>query len=299
MGKLGAGLDLNEKHKPVGSLFLEAMDRDSIPPRVRRSVYRRLADRSLPNTPFSFYPDEPGRTRAFSASGRRHFPVRSCDNPVAPDPPEVSSARRAVPRQETSHLDSAAQAINEIEPVHYSRQRCRQPPFNKSPVRVPHPRALVTSSPLRRSHLSLGSLAPIEEPRKERPVPPPLIKKPLRFGRRHTPEPRSVSAEHRRVGIKMVPPPSHWESATERRMAFTNLGVGAYKVNGIQHRNQSNWEIGFSSPLRLHRCMSTESRGNDSATAPNDEVPWRGRRYSSSPRRRTADIISWMPLKYC
>ncbi|RNF12250.1 hypothetical protein TraAM80_00397 [Trypanosoma rangeli] len=299
MGKLGAGLDVNEKRKPVGSLFMEAMDRDSIPPHVRRTVYHRLADRSLPNTPFSLYPEEPGRTRVFPTSGRRHFPDRNRNNPVAPDPPEVSPARRAVSRQETSHLDCAAQAINEEAPVHYSRQRCRQPPFSKDPVKMSHPHALTTLSPLRRSRLLLGSLTPMEEPQKERPVPPPMIKKPLRFGRRHTPEPRSVSAEHRRVGIKMVPPPPHWESATERRMAFTNFGVDACRVNGIQHRNQSQWEIGFSSPLRLHRSMSTESNVNDRTTPPDDEVPRRGRRYSSSPGRRNADIISWMPLKYC
>ncbi|KAF8286006.1 hypothetical protein TcBrA4_0029060 [Trypanosoma cruzi] len=296
MGKLGAGLDVNEGRRPVGSLFMEAMDRDSIRPRVRRTLHHSLAERSLPNTPFSPRPDEPGRTRAFSAGGRRHFPDRSCGNPVVPGPPEVHSARRAVPKQMASHLDSAAQAIYEEKPILYSRQRCKQPPFDeKSPAVVPRPHALNTS-PLKRSHLSLGSLAPKDEPPKERAVPPPMIKKPIRFGRRHTPAPRSRSAEHRRVGIKMVHPLPHWESVTEKHAAFTSYGIDAYAKKDIRHRNQSNWEIGFIPPAPFRRSVSTEKRKNDAATSLNMS-PWRGRRYSCSPRQRDYDIISWTPRR--
>ncbi|KEG14642.1 hypothetical protein DQ04_00361040 [Trypanosoma grayi] len=237
-----------------------------------------------------------------SAGGRRHVQDCGSGNPVAPAPPEESHTRRQVPKHAAPHLDNDAQATRAEEvPPRPSRQRCRPPPFEKRAASEPRPR--MTATPLRQSHLSLGSLTPAEETPRERPVPPPMVKKPLRSGRRHTPAPRSASVDDRHIGIKMVLPPHHWNSVTERREALMSYGIDAYEPRDVLHRNQSNWSIGYgsSTPKTKTLVNSTEGNGNGSeeklklVTSPNKLIQ-RSRRNSSTPRRREYDIISWMPL---
>lgn len=287
-------------------MFLTAMDRSSISPRIRLTTQRMLADRSLPNTPFSLYPDEPGRTLPQSSRGRRHFARRGERNLIAPDPP-ITAPCRLVPQQVASHLSGAAQLMHEEGEdeknncARFTRQRCREPPFDRTPFGTPRQRHTITgASSLRQSHLSLGSLAPKEERQKERLPPPLMVKKPLRHGRRYVPAPRSMSAECRRVGVKMVPPPSHWESATEKRLARAIYGLDAQGLTYFRHRNQSNWNIGSVTENPLGRAKSLDiERGGEAErkrACSTSNTTTSGRRYSSTPRQRRYDIISWRPL---
>ncbi|ORC90872.1 uncharacterized protein TM35_000072960 [Trypanosoma theileri] len=300
MRKSGAGCDRRGRRQLVGSLFLAAMGGEPPAHPHRRTEMARLAERSLPNTPFSLYPDEPDRSWQ-PPPGKRRGEADQYDNgnPVTPEEPESLPVRRRTPKQALSHLDNAAQAVKEESPFRFSRQRCKQPPFEKPEESVSRPRS--APSPLKRSHLSLGSLSPVEEPPKERLIPPPMVKKPLRTGRRHTPAPRSASAKERRIGIRMVSPPHHWDTAANRHESHFIFGVDAYESPDVKYRNQSNWSVGYASSDSTKLSQKSSYNGNmkrykgqESINHP-QEIIRRGRGRSATPRRREYNIISLMP----
>ncbi|KAH9579917.1 hypothetical protein LSM04_004312 [Trypanosoma melophagium] len=299
MGKSTAGIDHRGRRRPVGSLFLAAMDCDSPAPPPRRTALACLAERSLPNTPFSLYPEEPDRSWRPPPGRRRGEAHHKHGNPVAPAAPGTPPGRRSTPKQALSHLDNAAQAVKEEPPMRFSRQRCKQPPFEKSDESASRPRT--APSPLKRSHLSLGSLSPLEEPPKERLVPPPMVKKPLHTGRRHTPAPRSASAQERRIGIRILPPPHHWDTVANRHESHFAFGVDAYEPPDVRYRNQSNWKIGFTPPetTKLTRATSCDgnmkSYGKQNGIDHSQDIIKRGRGHSATPKRREYNIISLMP----
>ncbi|KAG8341382.1 hypothetical protein ERJ75_000725300 [Trypanosoma vivax] len=296
------GDDADERSKPIGSLFLHVMDRDSMPSRFRRAAQSLLVDRSLPNTPFSMYPEEPKRTKVLDLGMRGRVPSRAKDNGVLPtgddggSRPETVLRRRATPRAGASHFEGSVSAIRAETPVRLSRRQCRQPPGDYCSPLLRSRRAC--SEP--RHNLLVGSLVPGKEPEKKRLIPPPMVKKPVRNGRRRASPPR-IEEHERRCGVKMLQPHKHWSSAAERREALAYFGYAATLPGDVSHRNQSNWSIG-GAPTERYKPIETEGSLNASRASPIQrsasanciERP-SGRAGSSTPTRREYNIISWLP----
>lgn len=316
-----------DRYKPVGSLFLSLMDRDSMPPRGHREKHARgLYDRSLPNTPFSLYRDDPSRAWTPDV-GRRHFPAKSAaqhdwggSGGAAANPGETRRAQTAsrerggtahAAKNRPDHLGSdMVPTQREPSPVRHTRyiREPRGDGADVTPIRVRLAggggvRERDAATPLRHrpqsarhsGHLSLHTLIPKAEPPPERPVPPPMVMTPRRTGIRMFPEKRCSSAvSDRRSGVKVVRPVPHWRSTTERQWDLLELGVGAKEPPPPRYRNQSCIGVG-GGPVYVPKGDATlGGRGTAQPSSPLRK--WLGRTRSATPQRRSYDIITGRPL---
>lgn len=304
-----------ERRKPVGSLFMHLMDRDSMPSRAHRNrEARRLNDHSLPNTALSFFESDDPQRCSTPIRGRRHFPkqnehfdcINSDAKAAAAIPNSSRSQRRATPVAGPDHLrsnltpreDDGAAYLRQKryipEPGRRSIRRCfwlgddAVPPSSRTSSPAPtqgSSSAARQRPPLdatRQDHLDIGSLLPRAEPEKQRLIPPPMIKKPRTTGIRLFPEHRSRSVDDHRRGVRMVAPQSHWRSAADRQWDFLEIGVDHRETPAPLYRNESSIGVG-GGPVLVR----------DISTGPSQR--WRGRCRSATPHQRRFDIITGRP----
>ncbi|AYU81005.1 conserved hypothetical protein [Leishmania infantum JPCM5] len=304
----------DDRRKPVGSLFMHLIDRDSMPSRSHRNAAaQKMNTHSLPNTELSLYAQDAPQISSTPVRGRRHFPKQ--DRHVDCNKAEEVRPSRGVRRGATAngsidHIggDMTPRASTEVS---MPRQRRYVPPPARSSTHRPFwlgDDEIVASARCRRGagsaarsvsvgsqsfsrnsstadHLTVGSLVPLPEKPVEKPVPPPLPIKPRRKGVRMFPGLRSRSADNARRGIRMVQPQPHWRSAADRQWDFLELGVGRRETPAPLYRNESHIDVG--GPIIVREGPSTPIQR------------WRGgRRYGGTPVRRTFDIITGRPLVY-
>ncbi|KAG5472424.1 hypothetical protein LSCM1_03823 [Leishmania martiniquensis] len=304
-----------DRKKPVGSLFMHLIDRDSMPSRSHRNVAARLLNaHSLPNTPLSFYVDEVPQRSSTPLRGRRHFPkkTRHVDCSAEGPLPLRGVRRAATPHGSIDHICSNMTPRASAEASALRQRRFIPPPSRSSPhrpfwlgddeINASSHRGLGSAGGARRSnsidgqtflrnrstesHLTVGSLIPFPEKAIEKPVPPRLQRQPRRKGIRMFPQQRSRSADDVRRGIRMVQPPPHWRSAADRQLDFLELGISHRETPALLYRNESHVDVG--GPI-----VATEASPATSTAIQR----WRGgRRYGLTPFRRTFDIITGRPL---
>lgn len=300
-----------DRRKPVGSLFLHVMDRDSIPSRVHRVVSARARyDNSLAGLPFSRCAspaDGKDGSRRSDSRGRRHFHSRSvpqfsvgtCASRSAAETPHGRSSRSIHP---CDHLLGASASLTaRAEEAHstplHRRRRVPSPRQTHSTNFIPAPAtaSATTATPLRgrssynaqncqrsafsrhrsASHLDRSSLVPRAEPATERPVPEPLPPRVRTSGVRTFPERYSSCEDERRRGVRLTKPPPHWRSVNDRQAEFLGLGIAAQESSRLA-RSRSN-------------PGSVSGQG-----APSDRVRWRSG--SAVPPPRSFNIITGLPL---
>lgn len=304
----------DDRRKPVGSLFMHLIDRDSMPSRSHRNLAaQKLNAHSLPNTELSLYAQDAPQFSSTPLRGRRHFPKqdRHVDcNKAEEVRPSRGVRRGTTPNGNIDHIgdDMTPRASTEV-PM--PRQRRYVTPPARSSTRRPFwlgDDEIIASARCRRGagntarsvsvgsqsfsrnsntadQLTVGSLVPLPEKPVEKPVPPPLTVKPRRKGVRMFPGQRSCSADNARRGIRMVQPQPHWRSAADRQWDFLELGVGHRETPAPLYRNESHIDVG--GPIIVREGPSTPIQR------------WRGgRRYGGTPVRRTFDIITGRPLVY-
>ncbi|KAG5497966.1 hypothetical protein GH5_02762 [Leishmania sp. Ghana 2012 LV757] len=303
-----------DRKKPVGSLFMHLMDRDSMPPRVHRNAAAQLLNaHSLPNTQLSLYAHDVPQRSSTPLRGRRHFPqkTRHVDFNSEDARAQRSMRRAATPHGNIDHICSNMTPRASTEVSTPRQRRYVSPPYRSSSNRpfwlgddeidASARRGRGTGSAMRsysvggqthpgskscESHLTVGSLIPLPEKPVEKPTPPQLPIKPRRKGIRMFPEQRSRSADDARRGVRMVQPLPHWRSTAERQWDFLELGVARCETPVSLYRNESHVDVG--GPI-----VSTE--GSPASSAPLQR--WRGgRRYGLTPYCRSFDIITGRPL---
>ncbi|GET90809.1 hypothetical protein, conserved [Leishmania tarentolae] len=300
-----------DRKKPVGSLFMHLIDRDSMPSRSHRNMAaRKLNAHSLPNTALSFYPCDARERSSTPLRGRRHFPKKNlhvdCTKAEATRSPR-GVGRVATPNANIDHIGGDMTPRASAEVLIPRQRRYVPPPARTSPHRPfwLGDDEIIASARSRRGagrsssvdsrsfsrnssttdHLTVGSLVPLPEKPVEKHVPPPLPIRPRQKGIRMFPGQRAHSAENPRRGIRMVQPQPHWRSAADRQWDFLELGVDRRETPMPLYRNESHIDLG--GPITGHEGSSTPVQR------------WRGgQRYGVTPARRTFDIITGRPLVY-
>ncbi|KAL7702633.1 hypothetical protein NQL31_005060 [Lotmaria passim] len=302
-----------DRKKPVGSLFMHVMDRDSMPSRAHcNQKARKLNAHSLPNTQLSLYVRDTPQRVATPLRGRRHYAKYGrhidCtrDDYVRP----VSGVRRCpTPSGGIDHIGSnMTPTPSSLVPTPRQR-RFVPPPTRESPHRpfwlgddnvdgsprrgrgaarsssVTGPIFSRSNSSNSHDHLAVGSLLPLPEKAIERPVPPPLPPRKRRTtGLRLFPEQRSRSMDDTHRGVRMVAPLPHWRSAADRQWDFLEFGVDHCETSAPLYRNYSTLDVGGGPII-------------GSATPEPPQQRWRGgRRGCATPQPRTYDIITGRPL---
>ncbi|EPY30855.1 hypothetical protein STCU_00383 [Strigomonas culicis] len=293
-----------DDYKPVGSLFMNMMDRDTVVPRHHRNASARYRyDRSLAFTDLCLYPDTAVKNRsATPLRGRRCFTELdrhfTFDDKAPVETPRSGRAHGTLcPSDQLDmrlqlHEDAVVSARRKRyvpEPgrraasADFSRYRGddRTPTAASTPLRVQTPRKALED------HLGCGSLIPKEESPKVRMTPPPMEHKPRTAGLRIFPEKQLPSREAKHGGVKMVPPPAHWKSVTERQSEFLTFGVARTESPARRlYRNESSIQVA--------------DRATAAAASPRcDEAQrWRGRARSANPTHRGYDIITGRKLQY-
>nr|CCC91042.1 conserved hypothetical protein [Trypanosoma congolense IL3000] len=185
--------------RPVGSLFLRALDQGIERQNVNRSELAEKAIRSLPNTALSMYPDQPERTKLFDfGSSRRHFIKRS----ISPFDRDLPTCRRLVRRGPPECYSTQVDLNRSVSPQpekRNSKRMCRKPPFTSRPYSAPRVRP---RSSMRDGCLTLGTLIPTFVSPPRRTVPPPMELKPLRPGRRRCSLPATMTTNEKPEGVK-------------------------------------------------------------------------------------------------
>lgn len=307
-----------DRKKPVGSLFMHMMDRDSLPSRAHCNQRARLLNaHSLPDTQLSLYRhDAPCRDTTPLHHGRRHFSKdgRHIDFLRGECARPASGVRRSgTPKGGVDHIGvNMTPTASSL--VHTPRQRRHvPPPSRESPTRpfwlgddkidgsVRRGRGAARSASVggasysrtsscgsgngSRDHLAVGSLLPFAEKAPERPVPPPLPPRKQRTtGLRLFPEQRSRSVDDDRRGVRIVAPQPHWRSAADRQWDFLELGIARRETPTPLYRNHSTVDVGGGPIIMAAEPERSQQR-------------WRGgRRCSAAPVSRPYDIITGRPL---
>ncbi|KPA83247.1 hypothetical protein ABB37_02926 [Leptomonas pyrrhocoris] len=300
-----------DRKKPVGSLFMHLIDRDSMPSRAHYNQKARMLDaHSLPDTQLCLYVRDTPMRAATPLHGRRHFAkngqhtdcartdyvrppsgVRRCASAnggidhiewnMTPRP----SNRVPTPRQKRyvpppSHESSSRPFWLGSDDAEGSSRRGRGAARSSSVSGSVYSRN--SSS---HDHLAVGSLLPFPEKPVERPVPPPLPPRKRRTtGIRMFPEQRSRSMDDTHRGVRMMAPQPHWRSAADRQWDFLELGVARRETPAPLYRNHSTIDVG-GGPIIV------------SAEPEPQEPRWRGgRRGCVTPMPRSYDIITGRPL---
>ncbi|KAG5498701.1 hypothetical protein JKF63_02989 [Porcisia hertigi] len=306
-----------DRAKPVGSLFMHLMDRDSMPSRSHRNrAAQQLNAHSLSNTQLSLYAQDARQLPSTPLRGRRHFPRSNSHvdcNTQEYVRPSTGVRFRSPFHGSMDHIGRNMTPRGSSE-VSTPRQRRYVPPPGKSSSKRPFwlgddtisikqrhscgsGSAILSPSPGHHTfmrnrstanHLTVGSLVPLPEKEVEKVVPPPLPRKPRREGIRMFPErhSRSVADVHR--GIRMVQPQAHWRSAADRHLDFLELGIASHEAPALRYSNESHFQIGESviTPRESPAPLASTPR-------------WRGgRRSNSTPAPRRFDIITGRPLVY-
>ncbi|KAK7201090.1 hypothetical protein NESM_000169200 [Novymonas esmeraldas] len=304
-----------DRKKPVGSLFLHLLDRDSMPPRRHRNAEAgRLNTHSLPHTQLSLYARDPPQRTSTPLRGRRHFAIqgRHVDlNREEYTRPPTGLRRGASPHASVDHIGGNMTPRASADVSTPRQRRHIPPPSHGSPHRPfwlgddttvgsarscragsADSRAAYSRNSSTAQHLTVGSLVPLPERPIERPPPPPPVPAKQRTtGIRLFPEQRSRSVDDVRRGIRMVAPQPHWRSASDRQWDFLDLGVARRETPVPLYRNESHIDVGGGPIIKV--------AGSEAAAAasPSPTLRWRGgRRYSVSPASRTFDIITGRPL---
>ncbi|AIO00425.1 hypothetical protein LPMP_302020 [Leishmania panamensis] len=306
-----------DRRKPVGSLFMHLMDRDSMPSRSHRNAAaQQLNMHSLRNTQLSLYAQDLQHGSSTPLRGRRHFPKqdRHVDCNREEDVRTPRGVRRgATPHSSMDHIGSNMTPRASTEVATPRQRRYVPPPVRSSPYRpfwlgddeITYNASsrrgtggatrsysvggqVFSRSSSTAGHLTAGSLVPLPEKPIEKPVPPLLPVKPRKKGIRMFAEQRSRSADDMHRGVRMVPPPPHWRSAADRQWDFLELGIDSCETPAPLYRNESHIDVG--GPI-----ITVDG-------SPPPLVPtrrWRGgQRYADTPVRRTFDIITGRPLVY-
>lgn len=310
-----------DRRKPVGSLFMHLVDRDSMPSRRHRNTAaRQLNAHSLPNTQLSLYAHDTATRAETPLRGRCHFPKSSrhvnCEQAEWVRPTSGVS-RTATPHGGVDHIGTNMTPRPSAAEASPPRQRRHvAPPAHSSPSRpfwlgddpivqsAQQRRAAAGAGSSRSSsvgaapysrrssgagHLTIGSLLPLPEKAVEKPVPAPLPVRPRTTGLRLFPERRSRSVDELHRGIRMVSPQPHWRSAADRQWDFLELGIAHRETAAPLYRNESHVDIG--GPI-------VRVAGQSAAQTPQQQR-WRGgRRYSVTPNARGYDIITGRALVY-
>jgi hypothetical protein len=300
-----------DRKKPVGSLFMHAMDRDSMPSRAHCNQKARMLNaHSLPDTQLSLYVHDTPQRATTPLHGRRHFSThgRHTDCMRGDYVRPLSGVRRnTTPSAGVDHIgENMTPRPTSLVPTP-RQKRYVPPPTRESPTRPfwlgnddvegsvrrgrgavrcsTATRPLSSRSGSRHDHLAVGSLLPFPEKPVERPAPPPLPPRKRRTsGLRMFPEQRSRSVDDVHHGVRMVTPQPHWRSAADRQWDFLELGIARCETAAPLYRNHSTIDIG----------------GGPIITSGEPELPpqrWRGgRRGCATPMPRSYDIITGRPL---
>ncbi|EPY34392.1 hypothetical protein AGDE_07939 [Angomonas deanei] len=224
--------------------------------------------------------------------GRRHYSQFDKHFKFGEEPPRRAvSARRY---RGEDHLRSDMQPNCKEPPVVRGKRYIPEPsrarsaePFGRthsdslllSPV-PDTPRPRTPHNEITRSHLSLSSLQPREEPVKKPQVPPPMILKPRTKGIRMFPEKRSPCADEIPRGVKKVAPPEHWKSVTEKQGDFLTFGVESHETPTLKYKNQSTVPLSGVAAIGVR----------------DERQSWRGRSRECRPAERRFDIITGRPI---
>ncbi|KPI90167.1 hypothetical protein ABL78_0685 [Leptomonas seymouri] len=300
-----------DRRKPVGSLFMQTMDRDSMPPRAHRNQKARMLDaHSLPDTDLSLYAHSTPQRAPTPLHGRRHFSQygRHTDCTRGDWVRPMNGVRRCVtPNGGVDHIGSNM-TPRPSSLVSTPRQKRYIPaPTRESPTRPfwlgdagvkgsmrrgsSAARNSSVSGPVysrntsRHDHLAVGSLLPFPEKPVERPVLVPLPPQKQRTsGRRLFPEQRSRSVDDTHRGVRMVTPQPHWRSAADRQWDFLELGIGRWETRAPLYHNHSTISVGGGPIIESRKPEPLKQR-------------WRGGNCgSATPMPRSYDIITGRPL---
>ncbi|AAZ11895.1 uncharacterized protein TEOVI_000675300 [Trypanosoma equiperdum] len=288
---------LGRPTQPTGTFFLRSMDRDPDSRPFLRCEMRRRSDRSLPNTTLSLHYDEPSRSQSRQLGERRRFFKQPTESPFSPAraQPERRLLRRGSPKCYASSLDSALCVSRDSSPFRSSIRRCRKPPFNDRSASEPRPSRVPLSGG--RGQLNLGDLVPMPKPPKQRLIPPPMEKKPLRTARRRTPLPLSQTTPERRRGVKMFDANEYQNAFDGGQTASLLFNRTPSDVPTAHQRTPSNISARSSASVRSDTSeagVAGQARGRDSPSTARNSVTRRAR--SMTPTRRNYDIITGLPL---